>query len=164
LAGEARVIGCVDNYVIMRISWVYGKYGKNFVKTILQYGREQLQKRPTGDSYTPLNVVDDQQGNPTWTMEIARQTKVILEDGLFGLFHVTSEGEASWYGFTRDIFDLMKMPVEIHPCTSDQYPRLAPRPRYSVLENQRLKEAGLSVMRPYRDALAEFLALNGEKL
>jgi dTDP-4-dehydrorhamnose reductase len=58
----------------------------------------------------------------------------------------------------------MKMPVEIHPCTSGQYPRLAPRPRYSVLENQRLKEAGLNVMRLYRDALAEFLALNGEKL
>lgn len=164
LAGEERVISCVDNYVIMRISWVYGLYGKNFVKTILQHGRDQVRKRQNGESPSPLMVVNDQTGNPTWTLEIARQTKAILEGGLYGLFHATSEGETSWYGFTRDIFDLMKMPVDILPCTTDQYPRPAPRPHYSVLENQRLKEAGLNVMRPYREALAEFLALHGEKL
>lgn len=161
LAGEERVRECIENYVIMRIAWVYGQYGNNFVKTITRLGREQLEKKSRGEAIKPLHVVDDQIGNPTWTIEVARQTERMFDSGLFGLFHATAEGQATWYQLTNDIFGYMNLPVEVVPCTSADYPRPAPRPHFSALENQRLNEAGINGMRHYRDALADFLTLHG---
>ncbi|MBK7141186.1 MAG: dTDP-4-dehydrorhamnose reductase [bacterium] len=162
--GEERVKVCVDNYVVMRISWVYGLYGKNFVKTILRLGREFQEAKLSGKALPPLKVVDDQHGNPTWTAEIARQTKVILDSGIFGLLHATSEGETTWYRLARQIFDEMHIAADLEPCSSEQFPRPAPRPKYSVLENARLKEAGLNLMSPHDAALHQFLSTHGEKL
>ncbi len=162
--GEERVKAWVDNYVVMRISWVYGQYGKNFVKTMLRLAREQQAAKQNREPVRPLKVVDDQRGNPTWTMEIAQQTKVILEEGMFGLLHATSEGETSWYGFANSIFGDINMDVDMIPCITEEYPRPARRPKYSALENRRLNEAGLNVMRPYDVALRDFLAECGGKL
>ncbi len=162
--GEERVKAWVDNYAVMRISWVYGQYGKNFVKTILRLAHEQQSSRSSGTEARPLRVVNDQIGNPTWTIEIARQTKVILEEGMFGLLHATAEGETSWYGFAKSIFDDMNMDIDMVPCTTEEFPRPARRPKYSALENRRLNEAGLNVMRPYDVALRDFLAECGGKL
>ncbi len=162
--GEERVKAWVDNYVVMRISWVYGQYGKNFVKTMYRLATEQRTAKQNGGPVKPLKVVSDQIGNPTWTNEIARQTKVVLEEGMFGLLHATSEGETSWYGFAKSIFDELNMDVDVVPCTTEEFPRPARRPKYSALENRRLNEAGLNVMRPYDVALRNFLAECGGKL
>ncbi|MCM2272152.1 MAG: dTDP-4-dehydrorhamnose reductase [candidate division Zixibacteria bacterium] len=162
--GEERVKSWVDNYVIMRIGWVYGQHGKNFVKTMVKLGREQTLKGSGVQAGPPILVVNDQFGNPTWTMDIASQTKVVLEAGLFGIFHATSERPTSWYQFAKDLFSSLNIPASVQPCGSDQYVRPAKRPRNSALENQRLKEAGIHIMRPYDTALAEFLALHGENL
>jgi dTDP-4-dehydrorhamnose reductase len=164
LEGERQVVDLLDDYVILRIAWVYGTEGKNFVKTMINLGLKQLEAQRQGRQMEPLKVIDDQMGNPTWTVEIAKQTRVVLEHNLIGLFHCTAEEETSWYGFASKIFEKLNMPVQIRPCTTEEFPRPAPRPRRSSLENKRLKEAGLNVMRPWDIALAEFLDQRGESL
>jgi dTDP-4-dehydrorhamnose reductase len=162
LEGEEVVQDMVHDFAILRIAWVYGRHGKNFVKTMIRLGKQQLSAEV--DKRTILRVVDDQVGNPTWTVEVVRQTEAILDGDLTGIFHATSEGETSWYGFARDIFDHLKMPVDLQPCTTAEYPRPAPRPAHSALENRQLKDAGCNVMRDQRVALAEFLNLYGREL
>jgi len=164
LAGEEAVTEMLENFAIVRIAWLYGRHGWNFVRTMLKLGRQQVEAGRSGKEVTPLKVVDDQVGNPTWTVEVVRQTAEIMKHHLRGVFHATSEGETSWYGFARDIFSLMGMPVTLVPCTTEQMPRPAPRPARSSLENARLKAAGRNLMRPYNDALAEFLELYGREL
>ncbi|MEW5993744.1 MAG: dTDP-4-dehydrorhamnose reductase [Candidatus Zixiibacteriota bacterium] len=164
LEGEKAVASLLDNYAILRIAWVYGRAGKNFVRTMVQLGFRQLEQSRQGQIITPLKVVDDQVGNPCWTMEIARQTGVVLANNLTGVFHATSQGETSWYGFARAVFEKLNMPVQVRPCATEEFPRPAPRPKRSSLENRRLAEAGLNVMRHWETALAEFLAQKGESL
>ena len=164
LEGEKRVTSLLDDYLILRIAWLYGHVGKNFVRTMVQLGFRQMQQTRQGEIITPLKVVDDQFGNPCWTLEIARQTRVVLDNNLTGVFHATSEGETSWYGFARMIFEKLNMPVQVRPCPTEEFPRPAPRPKRSSLENKRLKETGLNVMRRWDIALAEFLDQRGESL
>ena len=164
LEGEEAVWESLADFAILRVSWVYGYHGKNFVKTMIELGRQQLAARTAGGSVSPLRVVNDQVGNPTWTEEIVRQTTKVLDCDLCGTFHATSEGETSWYDFARQIFEILKMDVDIQPCTTAEYPLPAPRPARSSLENARLKEAGCNVMRDYRTALEEFLGLHGQEL
>ena len=164
LAGERAASEILDELVILRIAWVYGYHGKNFVKTMLRLGREQAEASRAGRDVRPLKVVDDQVGNPTWTMEIVRQTETVLSHRLRGIFHATSEGEVSWYGFARKIFETVRMDVQVVPCTTAEYPRPAPRPARSSLENTRLKQVGANVMRPWADALADFITAFGKDL
>jgi len=164
LAGEEAILESLDDFAILRIAWVYGRQGKNFVKTMIRLGRQQLADRQLGKSVVPLKVVNDQIGNPTWTEEIVRQTATVLEHDLQGVFHATSEGVASWYDFARQIFEIMHMEIDIQPCTTAEFPRPAPRPAHSALENGRLKKAGLNMMRDYRIALEEFLGRYGQEL
>jgi dTDP-4-dehydrorhamnose reductase len=131
---------------------------------MVQLGFRQMQQGRQGEIITPLKVVDDQLGNPCWTHEVARQTRAVLANNLTGVYHATPEGETSWYGFVRMIFEKLNMPVKVRPCTTEEFPRPAPRPKRSSLENKRLKEAGLNVMRPWDIALAEFLDQRGESL
>jgi len=164
LAGEERVRSIVDNHVIIRIAWVYGASGRNFVKTIVHLGREQMDKVSRNLPAAPLQVVNDQIGNPTCTADIVRQTEKILQSGLCGTFHSSSENPTSWYQFTCAVFDELKMKVNVRPCSSEEFRRPAVRPANSALENARLKEARINIMRDYREALAEFLSANREKL
>ncbi|MEW5796626.1 MAG: dTDP-4-dehydrorhamnose reductase [Candidatus Zixiibacteriota bacterium] len=162
LEGENAVRETVREWAVLRIAWVYGRQGKNFVKTMIRLGQQQL--AVDVDERKSLTVVDDQYGNPTWTVDIVRQTEEVIEHDLRGVFHATSEGEVSWYRFACDIFEELKMKVVVEPCTTRDYPRPAPRPARSSLENQRLKAAGRNVMRDYREALREFLQLHGREL
>ncbi len=164
LEGERQVVNLLDDYVILRIAWLYGRVGKNFMRTMVQLGFRQMQQSRQGEIITPLKIVDDQFGNPCWTQEVARQTRVVLVSDLTGVFHATSEGETSWYGFARMIFEKLNMPVQVRPCPTEEFPRPAPRPKRSSLENKRLKETGLNVMRRWDIALAEFLDQRGESL
>ena len=163
LAGEKAIADLLDNYAIMRIAWVYGTYGSNFVKTMIKLGQDQIQTRKSDQSFQPLKIVDDQHGNPTWTHDVVEQTKTLIESDQTGVFHATSEGVTTWYELAQDIFRLSNMEVEIEPCTTEQFPRPAPRPRMSALENSRLNQLGLNRMRPYINALEEFLKLDREQ-
>lgn len=159
LAGERAVVAASEDHVVMRIAWLYGRHGGNFVKTMLRLGNQQL-----GGDRGILRVVDDQSGNPTWTVEIARQTEVLLESDVRGIVHATSDGVATWYGFAREIFRLAGMPVEIAPCKTSEYPRPAPRPGNSALLNRRLGQHNLALMQPWDQALAEFMDRSGKAI
>ncbi|MBD3257398.1 dTDP-4-dehydrorhamnose reductase [candidate division GN15 bacterium] len=157
LAGEKAVWEEISDFVILRIAWLYGKHGKNFVRAMLKLAQQQISAKLQGHLVTPLKVVNDQFGSPTWSMEVARQIEAILTSDIRGVCHATGQGEVSWYDFATDIFAINKLKVLVLPCTTEEFPRPAPRPRRSTLDNRRLREAGLDVMRPYREALEEFL-------
>jgi dTDP-4-dehydrorhamnose reductase len=102
-------------------------------------------------------VVDDQVLTPTYTVDLANQIAPLLSTNQYGLFHITNEGSCSWYEFARTIFDTAGIEADLSPTTSDLYKTAAIRPRYSVLDNARLKELGLNQMRHWREALAAYL-------
>ncbi len=164
LEGEKRLASLLEDGVILRVAWLYGIEGDNFVKKIVKLGLKQLEARKRGRQIEAIKVVDDQIGNPTWTIDVAAQTKVVIENELVGLFHCTAEGDTSWHQLASDIFTILSLDVQIKPCFSNELPRSAPRPKYTSLENKRLKDAGLNVMRDYQAALREFLNKYGDAL
>src|SRR5436190_15072128 len=113
-----------------------------------------LKKARNGDA---IQVVSDQTLTPTSTADLARQMAVVLPTSHYGLFHMTNEGSCSWYEFAGAIFEIAGIPADLKPTTSDLYKSPAVRPRYSVLENKRLKDLGLNRMLHWRKALAEYL-------
>lgn len=156
LAGEQAVLKLLpDNHVIIRTAWVYGFHGQNFVKTILGLARS---------GQTPLEVVSDQIGCPTWTAEIVRQVDRILEAGMQGVVHVTAGGACSRYDLAVELIRIMNLSTAVEPVTSDQFPQRAPRPGNSSLENARLNKADINLMRHWQDALREFLGHFGDRL
>jgi dTDP-4-dehydrorhamnose reductase len=157
LAGERAVREELDDYVILRIAWLYGRHGRDFVKTMLSQGQAQLELHQSGEDAPPLRVVADQVGNPTWTVDVVAQTARIMDGDLRGTYHATAEGEVSWYDLARDVFDTMSMPVRITGCSTEEYLRAAVRPWRSSLENKALNKVGMNVMRDYRQALKEYL-------
>jgi dTDP-4-dehydrorhamnose reductase len=157
LEGERLVAAHCENHLIMRIAWLYGRSGKNFVRTMIRRAHEQQNRAKSGEIIEPIKVVDDQAGNPTWTRDVARQTEKILQGNLTGVIHATATGETSWYGFACELFKLLDLPVQVKPCSSSEFPRPAQRPGSSSLENGRLSELGLSIMPDWRDSLRLFL-------
>lgn len=152
LAGERAVLETLpDTGYVVRTAWLYGAGGANFVRTMI---------RLEGVRDT-LDVVDDQRGQPTWTVDLAarltRLGQAALDGGApSGVYHGTSAGETTWYGFAREIFRLLGAdPARVRPTTSGAYPRPAPRPAYSVLAHQRFAAAGIEPVRDWRAALHE---------
>lgn len=150
-AGEEAVRRHCPDHVICRISWLYGPGGPSFVHAMMKLA----------DGTRPeLKVVADQHGNPTSTLAVARQLRNILERReLVGTFHMTCEGEATWAEFAAEIFRLAGKEQRIVPCTTEEFPRPAPRPKNSRLEKMMLRLAGLPPMPDWREALAEFMRL-----
>ena len=150
LAGEEAVRTLCPDHVICRISWLYGAGGPSFVHAMMNLA----------DGTRPvLNVVADQHGNPTSTTAVARALRGILgRPNLCGTFHLTCEGEATWAEFAEEIFRLAGRQQKVQPCTTDEFPRPAPRPKNSRLEKMALRLAGLSPMPDWKEALAEFMA------
>lgn len=151
LAGEFLVRTQARRFVLIRTCGLYGHAGSqgkggNFVETMLKKARN-------GEA---IQVVNDQIVTPTSTADLARQLALLLPSHE-GLFHVTNEGSCSWYDFAAAIFAIAGVAASLTPTTSEMYKAPARRPRYSVLENRRLKELGLNRMLPWRDALAEYL-------
>lgn len=146
LAGEVAVTELLpNNHYIVRTAWLYGKNGKNFGKTVLELAK-------TKES---LNVVSDQIGQPTWTMDLAKK---ILEMAIKpispGIYHCTSAGSASWFEFARQIFELAGLdPDRIQPVDSDAFKRPAPRPHYSVLSHGALLQENLEPIRDWKAGL-----------
>ena len=137
------------NHVICRISWLYGAGGPSFVHTMMKLA----------DGTRPeLKVVADQHGNPTSTLAVADELRSLLErPELVGTFHMTCEGEATWFEFAEEIFRLAGKQQKVIPCTTQEFPRPAPRPANSRLEKRMLRLAGLPPMPDWHDALAEFM-------
>lgn len=149
-AGEEAVRTLCQNHVICRISWLYGSGGPSFVHAMMKLA----------DGTRPvLKVVADQHGNPTSATAVARALRGILKrTNLCGTFHLTCEGEATWADFAEEIFRLGDRVQRIEPCTTDEFPRPAPRPKNSRLEKMALRLVGLPPMPDWRTALAEFMA------
>ena len=108
--------------------------------------------------------MNDQFGSPTWSHTLARQIAAVVEAKATGLFHATSEGYCSWYDLADCFLKQMGVPFRMEPCTSAEYPTPARRPRNSILENRRLKEAGLNVFGDWREELKMFVAARGESV
>ncbi|MDD5065525.1 MAG: dTDP-4-dehydrorhamnose reductase [bacterium] len=155
LKGEEHVLNMLKRYYILRTAWLYGKNGRNFVFTMLN-------SLKTKDE---IRVVDDQQGTPTYSKDLAAAILVILRTPLlpYGIYHFTNEGETTWFGFTGEIYRQavqMKMvdpPVTLRPVTTKEYPLPARRPKYSVLSRDKIKKALNIRIREWKDALGDFL-------
>ncbi len=160
LAGERLLAEMMDNFTILRFAWLYGHGGRNFVNTILTLASGLSEEGSGLPLSEPLRVVDDQYGCPCSTIEVARQTMVVLEHGLTGLFHATAEGSCSRYELAQAILEIAGKATSVVPCKTVDIPRSARRPAYAVLENTHLKASGRNVMRPWREALEEFFASN----
>ena len=149
-AGEEAVRTLCPNHVIARISWLYGAGGPSFVHAMMSLADGN---RPA------LKVVADQLGNPTSAAAVARALKSILDrPNLCGTFHLTCEGEATWAELAEEIFRLAGKSQKVQPCTTDEFPRPAPRPKNSRLDKMGLRLAGLPPMPDWKDALAEFMS------
>ena len=148
LEGEKLVMENCDKYFILRTAWLYGE-GKNFVKTMIGLSKKNKE----------LKVVNDQVGCPTYAKDLAKAIKEIIDkkSEKYGIYHVTNKGEVSWYEFAKKIFEIKKIEIKVNPCTSEEFPRPAPRPHYSVLNNQKWINAGFTPLRYYEEALKEYL-------
>ncbi len=149
LAGEQAVAAATDRFFIVRIAWVFGKNGKNFIRTMLGLA----------DRFPELRVVNDQIGTPTYTFDLARLLVDMLETEKFGFYHATNEGGyISWYDFACEIFRQAGKSVKVTPVTTAEYGlSKAARPFNSRLDKSKLREAGFTLLPDWRDALARYL-------
>ncbi|MFG2525371.1 dTDP-4-dehydrorhamnose reductase [Streptomyces sp. NPDC048527] len=152
LAGERAVLDTLpDTGYVVRTAWLYGAYGPNFVRTVIKLEGVK----------DALDVVDDQRGQPTWTGDLADRLVRLGQAALAGtvpagIYHATSGGETTWFGFTREIFRLLGAdPARVRPTTSDAFARPAPRSAFSVLGHDRWAAAGMEPIRDWRAALEE---------
>ena len=125
--------------------------GGNFIETILKLSKEKPE----------LKVVNDQVFSPTYTLDLAHKISEIIETEYYGIFHITNSGTCSWYDLAREALDALRIKTPLIPITSDQYPQKAKRPNYSVLHNYQLHLLGMSPMRPWQEALREYLREKG---
>ncbi len=145
--GELEVEENLEKYFIVRIAWVFGVNGKNFIKTMLNLGK-------TRDK---LSVVADQIGSPTYTFDLARLLVDMIETEKYGRYHATNEGLCSWYDFACEIFKQAGMNVTVEPVTSDQFPVKAKRPMNSRISKDKLIENGFQPLPSWQDALRRYL-------
>ncbi|MDD5722424.1 MAG: dTDP-4-dehydrorhamnose reductase [Syntrophales bacterium] len=149
LKGEEYLREISDNYLLVRTSWLYGKHGRNFVGAIVERAER------TGK----LEVVDDQTGSPTYTVDLAAAVRVLIEGGHRGVFHLTNRGVCTWYQFALKILEYRDMGnVSIAPIKSAQLGRSAPRPEYSVLSCRKFADTTHRTMRFWQIALEEYMA------
>lgn len=153
LAGELVVQSFLDKYFIVRISWVFGKNGNNFVKTMLRLA----------ESKTELNVVSDQIGSPTYTADLAPLLCDMVQSTNYGVYHATNEGVCSWADFARKIFEYSGKNVAVHSIDSKNYTTKAARPLNSKMNKNCLTENGFSRLPSWEDALFRYLKEIGNK-
>jgi dTDP-4-dehydrorhamnose reductase len=156
LEGELAVRGLANRHVIIRTAWLYGSSGPNFLKTMLRLASKNPQRE--------IKVVNDQSGSPTWSYRLALQIARLIETHGQGTYHATSEGYCTWYELATYFLDRMGVPHKVIPCTTEEYPTPASRPKNSVLENRRLKEEGLNLMIDWKDDLDRFVSLFAQDL
>ena len=154
LAGELAVSGLLSKYFIVRIAWVFGLNGKNFIKTMLNVGK----------THDAVRVVNDQIRTPTYTLDLARLLVDMIETEKYGYYHATNEGGyISWYDFTKEIYRQASMTTKVTPVTTAEYGlSKAARPFNSRLDKSKLREAGFKPLPDWKDALGHYLKEIGE--
>lgn len=138
--GEEAVRSLCEKYYVVRTSWLYGHHGKNFVETMISLADRN-----------EIKVVDDQYGCPTWTVELANGILKLLSKP-YGTYHVCGSGYTTWYGFAKEIFAQSNLDVNLQSCKTEEFPRPAKRPKYSVMDNDGL-------CRNWQAALKNYLEL-----
>jgi len=147
--GEVYVRDILDKFYVVRTAWLYGYHGPNFVSTMLNLA----------ENNPVINVVNDQFGSPTYTVDLANAIARIIKRPAYGIYHFTNNEQCSWYDFAKEIFKQAGIEVEVKPVTTEEFPRPAPRPKYSVLEHYSWKMEGYPEIRSYKEALSDYLKL-----
>jgi len=156
LAGEYLIRNTLDKYFVIRTCGLYGEAGccgkgSNFVDALIALEKEGK----------PLRVVNDQWVTPTATAELAERVKELIRTDQYGLYHLTNEGECTWYEFAKTVFSIMRKKPNLIPIESESYGAKAKRPLYSILENKKARHIGLSEFSPWKDALKRYLVKKG---
>lgn len=152
--GEEVVRQLVAEHFIIRISWVFGENGNNFIKTMLRLGSER----------TELNVIADQIGSPTYTADLAKLVVDMMQTKKYGTYHASNEGFCSWADFAKEIFMIAGLDVIVHPIPTEQYPTRATRPKNSRMSKQALVENGFTLLPTWQDATKHYIdILQNEK-
>jgi dTDP-4-dehydrorhamnose reductase len=150
LNGEKHIQNILKRYAIIRTSWLYGRGGKNFVSTITKLAHEKRE----------LRVVDDQRGSPTYTVDLAKAIKTLLDtSSAQGIYHVANLGSCTWFDFAKKILEIANNTVKIVPISSKEFGRPAQRPPYSVLDCKRFLDATGSNLRSWEVALREYMQI-----
>ncbi len=145
--GEDEVTSALKKFFIIRISWVFGLNGGNFVKTMIRLGKEREE----------LNVVSDQIGSPTYTKDLSVLICDMIQSEKYGIYHATNEGVCSWAQFAQQIMTDAGLMTKINPITSDQYPSKAKRPFNSRMSKNKLDDNGFSRLPGWHDALKRYI-------
>lgn len=145
--GEIAVEETLSKYFILRISWVFGINGANFIKTMLRLGKERGK----------VSVVNDQFGSPTYTYDLAKLVADMIQTDKYGIYHATNEGICSWYEFACEIFRKAGMDIPVTPVSSDAFPAKAKRPSNSRMSKEKLKNMGFAPLPTWQDALERYL-------
>ncbi|MBY0600239.1 dTDP-4-dehydrorhamnose reductase [Bacillus bingmayongensis] len=146
-AGEEAIRNFHSRYFIVRTSWLYGRHGPNFVRTM----------QTLADTKKELRIVGDQIGCPTYTKDLVCKIEEIVQTNRYGVYHVSNQGKCSWFEFACRIFQEMGAEVKAIPVKTEEYGAKADRPRYSVLQHLCLELNGFSPMRHWEEALREYL-------
>ena len=149
LMGEEKIREALEKYFIVRIAWVFGLNGKNFIKTMLSVGK----------SHEEVRVVNDQIGNPTYTLDLAELLVDMICSEKYGNYHATNEGEyISWYDFTKEIYKQAGLATKVLPVSTEEYGlSKAKRPKNSRLDKTKLKAEGFTPLPDWKDALSRYL-------
>lgn len=145
--GEEAIRQTTDDYLVIRISWLCGKYGSNFVKTMLKLGREQDE----------LQVVNDQWGSPTFAENVVQNSLGLMDEEVTGTYHVTSKGLINWYGFAKTIFEMSGIDVSLKPVSSEAFPTKAKRPYFSKLNTMKIEQVPGSTIQGWEEGLKSLL-------
>lgn len=147
LQGERVVTELMNKYFIVRISWVFGINGNNFVKTMLRLGKEKEN----------LNVVSDQIGSPTYTSDLAILLCDMITTEKYGVYHATNEGICSWAEFASEIFKIAGLETKVNPISSEEYPTKAIRPKNSRMSKEQLVMVGFQKLPHWKTALQNYI-------
>ena len=158
--GKSKLLGEIYtkefnlNNLILRISWLYGINGFNFVKSIIRLAKEKGE----------LKVVNDQTGTPTYTLDVVKQTWKLIQGDSVGLYHSANLGRTTWFKFARRIVEKLNLNAKVVPIETDEFPALAKRPNFSVLENYLLQLEDKNIMRNWEEAFDDFIKTYGKEL
>ncbi|WP_242284086.1 dTDP-4-dehydrorhamnose reductase [Bacillus cereus] len=151
--GKSKLVGeqytqeyCSKSYIV-RTAWVFGLYGNNFVKTMLRLAEENKE----------LGIVHDQVGSPTYTTDLARFIISLVQTDKYGVYHGSNSGVCSWYEFAKEIFKQSNIEIVVNPLKTEDFPRPAARPKYSVLDKGMIEENGFESLQNWKEALKDFL-------
>ena len=148
LAGEQAVRESGCEFIIIRVAWLCGKHGSNFVKTMLKMGREREE----------LNVINDQIGCPSFAHNVVQNCWKLVAENKLGTYHLCSEGKISWYDFAKEIFEQMEVPVNLKPVSSSEFPAKAKRPVFSLLNTQKISNIPGVKLIDWKEGLKNLLA------